>query len=101
MDETVSVLQEAGLMDRRSPGKALVFCNTKRMTEQVSNQLYRQGVPCNAIHGDKDQTQRDRALNALKSVDIKGVGLVLNYDMANNAEDYVHRIGRTGRVGSK
>merc|ERR1719305_1558585 len=116
MDETVSVLQEAGLMDRRCPGKALVFCNTKVGTERVSNQLHRQGVPCNAIHGDKDQMQRDRALNGLKSgdikvlfatdvaargLDIKGVGLVVNYDAANNTEDYVHRIGRTGRVGSK
>merc|ERR1712050_821746 len=69
-----------------------------------------------AIHGDKDQQQRDRALNDLKSgrikvlcgtdvaargLDIKGVGLVINFDPPGNAEDYVHRIGRTGRAGAK
>merc|ERR1711908_188281 len=68
------------------------------------------------IHGDKDQTQRDDALNGLKSgrikvlvatdvaargLDIKGVGLVVNFNPANNTEDYVHRIGRTGRAGAK
>merc|ERR1719401_3308551 len=78
--------------------------------------LYRAGVPCAAIHGDKDQRERDDALNGLKTgnikvlvatdvaargLDIKGVGLVVNYDAANNTEDYVHRIGRTGRAGAK
>merc|ERR1719210_3183112 len=71
---------------------------------------------CTSIHGDKDQMQREEALNGLKSgrfkvlvatdvaargLDIKGVGLVVNYDPANNAEDYVHRIGRTGRAGAR
>merc|ERR1719401_351018 len=78
--------------------------------------MYRAGVPCSSIHGDKDQTARDKALSGLKSgsikvlvatdvaargLDIKGVGLVVNYDAANNTEDYVHRIGRTGRAGAK
>merc|ERR1719230_1661960 len=76
----------------------------------------RSNVPCASIHGDKDQMQRDIALNGLKSgqikvlvatdvaargLDIKGVGLVVNFDPANNTEDYVHRIGRTGRAGAK
>ncbi|CAE8713039.1 unnamed protein product, partial [Polarella glacialis] len=114
--EIENVLREAGLMDRHTNGKALVFASTKRMCEQLSNNLYRAGVPCSSIHGDKDQRQRDEALNGLKSgrikvlvatdvaargLDIKGVGLVLNYDAANNTEDYVHRIGRTGRAGCK
>jgi superfamily II DNA/RNA helicase len=116
VDEILALLREAGLLDRGSHGKALVFCGTKRMCEQLSNQLYRGGVPCNAIHGDKDQRAREDALNGLKSgrlkvlcatdvaargLDIKGVGLVINYDAPPNTEDYVHRIGRTGRAGSK
>merc|ERR550532_3132058 len=114
--EIESVLREAGLASRDSAGKALVFCNTKRMCEQLSNTLARSGVPCTSIHGDKDQMQRDDALSGLKNgrykvlvatdvaargLDIKGVGLVLNYDPANNTEDYVHRIGRTARAGAK
>lgn len=112
----LDLLKEAGLTNRSSRGKCLVFANTKKMCETLSNQLYRQGVACNAIHGDKDQYQRDQALNGLKSgtikvlvatdvaargLDIKGIGLVVNYDPANNTEDYVHRIGRTGRAGNK
>merc|ERR1719343_216921 len=112
----VDLMNEAGLMRRESYGKCLVFANTKRMCEQLSNSLYRAGVPCSSIHGDKDQRERDNALNGLKSgrikvlvatdvaargLDIKGVGLVVNYDAANNTEDYVHQIGRTGRAGAK
>lgn len=112
----VDILQEAGLMDRWSNGKALVFAGTKRECERLSQNLYRAGVPCSSIHGDKDQRARDEALGGLKSgklkvlvatdvaargLDIKGVGLVVNYDAANNTEDYVHRIGRTGRAGQK
>lgn len=114
--EIVSTLREAGLTSQSASGKALVFCNTKRMCESLSNELYRQGLPCTSIHGDKDQRQREEALNGLKSgrfkvliatdvaargLDIKGVGLVINFDPANNTEDYVHRIGRTGRAGAK
>lgn len=115
-DKLVSIVREAGLCDRDCRGKALVFCNTKRMCEQISQYLQRFGVPVASIHGDKDQRQREDALNGLKSghlkvlvatdvaargLDIKGVGLVLNYDPANNTEDYVHRIGRTARAGAK
>lgn len=110
------LLREAGLTRRDSAGKALVFCNTKRLCEQLSQGLLRTGIPCASIHGDKDQMQRDDALNGLKTgrikvlvatdvaargLDIKGVGLVVNFDAANNTEDYVHRIGRTGRAGAK
>jgi len=112
----LDILREAGLMRHDGHGKALVFSSTKRMCEQLSQSLHRSGVPCASIHGDKDQTQRDDALNGLKKgrikvlvatdvaargLDIKGVGLVVNYDPPNNTEDYVHRIGRTGRAGNK
>jgi len=114
--EIVNTLREAGLTNPSASGKALVFCNTKRMCENLSNDLHRQGLPCTSIHGDKDQRQREDALHGLKSgrykvlvatdvaargLDIKGVGLVINFDPANNTEDYVHRIGRTGRAGAK
>jgi len=111
----MQLMEESGVMNRDSYAKALIFCSTKRMCEQVANNLYRTRVPCASIHGDKEQRERDQALNGLKSgnlkvliatdvaargLDIKGVGLVVNYDAANNTEDYVHRIGRTGRAGA-
>jgi len=112
----MDLLHEAGLTNPTTAGKALVFANTKRGCDQLSQHLYRSGVSCSSIHGDKDQVQRDEALNSIKSgrikvlvatdvaargLDIKGIGLVVNYDPANNTEDYVHRIGRTGRAGAK
>lgn len=98
--------------------KVLVFCETKRGCDALLGELraYRAefgGV--NAIHGDKDQTERDRALAEFKSgrcntliatdvasrgLDIKGVGLVINYDIPKTVEGYIHRIGRTGRAGA-
>mmetsp|Transcript_12257 Transcript_12257/g.13857 ORF Transcript_12257/g.13857 Transcript_12257/m.13857 type:complete len:172 (-) Transcript_12257:13-528(-) len=104
------------MSSRGGLGKALIFCGSKRMCDQLSSSLQRSGVPCAAIHGDKDQRERDMALNDLKNgkikvlvgtdvaargLDIKGVGLVVNFDPPSNAEDYVHRIGRTGRAGAK
>jgi len=112
----LDLLREAGLMERGAVGKCLVFASTKRMCEELAQNLMAGGVSCAAIHGDKDQRERDQALNGLKSgrirvlcatdvaargLDIKGIGLVANYDAANNTEDYVHRIGRTGRAGVK
>eukprot|EP00931_Biecheleriopsis_adriatica_P062335 TRINITY_DN3754_c0_g1_i1.p1 TRINITY_DN3754_c0_g1~~TRINITY_DN3754_c0_g1_i1.p1 ORF type:complete len:514 (-),score=114.60 TRINITY_DN3754_c0_g1_i1:5-1486(-) len=114
--QLVKLLQEAGLMQQGAIGKCLVFAGTKRMCEELSQGLWSAGVSCASIHGDKDQRERDQALNGLKQgrirvlvatdvaargLDIKGIGLVVNYDAANNTEDYVHRIGRTGRAGVK
>lgn len=73
-------------------------------------------IAANTMHSDKDQAQREEALQQFKSgetsvliatdvaargLDIKGVTMVVNYDSANSAEDHVHRIGRTGRAGQK
>merc|ERR550537_729504 len=95
--------------------QTIVFCGTKKMCEQLSMQLNRQ-FRTEAIHGDRNQQQRDHALNKFKSnqtqvlvatdvaargLDVKGVKMVVNFDPAGNAEDYVHRIGRTGRAGEK
>lgn len=111
------LLRKAGVADRSNTNaKGLIFCSTKRLCNQLSETLERQGVPCAAVHGDKGQREREHALNGLKEgrlkllvatdvaargLDIKGVTLVVNYDAPSNTEDYVHRIGRTGRAGQK
>merc|ERR1719498_559761 len=95
--------------------QAIVFTNTKRMAEQLANMLGR-SFRADAIHGDRNQQQRDSTLArfkqaqvqvlvatdvAARGLDVKAVRLVVNFDPPNNAEDYVHRIGRTGRAGQK
>eukprot|EP00928_Gymnodinium_smaydae_P026471 TRINITY_DN2077_c0_g2_i1.p1 TRINITY_DN2077_c0_g2~~TRINITY_DN2077_c0_g2_i1.p1 ORF type:complete len:708 (+),score=178.73 TRINITY_DN2077_c0_g2_i1:184-2124(+) len=115
--KVLQILKQSGVADRSNPSaKGLVFCSTKRMCDQLAQQLERNGVPCAAVHGDKKQNEREMALNGLKDgkikllvatdvaargLDIKGVTLVINYDPPSNTEDYVHRIGRTGRAGQK
>jgi len=96
--------------------RVLVFTNTKRLCDDLARDLRRSRMTCNAIHGDREQRERDQALQNFKSgrcpiliatdvaargLDIKGVKMVINYDPPNNSEDYVHRIGRTGRAGVK
>ena len=95
--------------------RTLIFTNTKRMADQLGQQLMRQ-VGCGIIHGDKEQREREAVLNdfrsgrrpvmiatdvAARGIDIKEVKAVINYDFPTNIEDYVHRIGRTGRAGAK
>lgn len=94
--------------------KSIVFTETKRACDYLSNELGRRGWPVAPIHGDKDQSQRDRTLKdfregkipiliatdvAGRGLDITDVEYVINYDFPQNVEDYVHRIGRTGRAG--
>lgn len=110
-------MKQAGVLSvlRAYPGQAIVFTGTKRMADQLAMQMNGQ-FRCDAIHGDRNQQQRDMALAKFKAgqtqvlvatdvasrgLDIKGVKVVINFDPANNAEDYVHRIGRTGRAGQK
>eukprot|EP00494_Astrolonche_serrata_P024991 UN25251 len=94
--------------------KMLIFTSTKRMADRLSRQLNGQGYHTDAMHGDKQQSQRDWTLKNFKSgrtmilvatdvaargIHVNDIGLVINYDFPNNCEDYVHRIGRTGRAG--
>jgi len=107
----VEVLRKAVL-----DGQIIIFTKTKRMCDTLMKSLCRMGVKCEAIHGDRDQRERDMALESFKSghakilvatdvaargLDVKAITMVVNFDPANNAEDYVHRIGRTGRAGRK
>jgi superfamily II DNA/RNA helicase len=93
---------------------AIVFCNRKSEVDIVAKSLVRHGFDAAAIHGDLDQTRRMRTLEnfrkgeltilvasdvAARGLDIPAVGQVFNYDVPHHAEDYVHRIGRTGRAG--
>merc|ERR1719265_1111176 len=96
--------------------KVLVFTETKRGADSLCRELQYQQFSAAAIHGDKEQRQRDRILSefrtghtnvlvatdvAQRGLDIKDVAYVVNYDIPKTVEDYTHRIGRTGRAGSK
>ncbi|XXQ67703.1 DEAD/DEAH box helicase [Neisseriaceae bacterium B1] len=95
--------------------QVIVFCKTKQSADQVSRDLARRGLSVNAIHGDKSQQTRletlaqfkEGSLRVLVATDVAARGLdiaelpfVINYEMPTQAEDYVHRIGRTGRAGA-
>ncbi|KAJ7974595.1 putative Dead box ATP-dependent RNA helicase [Quillaja saponaria] len=94
--------------------KIIIFCSTKKMCDQLARNLTRQ-FGAAAIHGDKSQGERDHVLNqfrtgkspvlvatdvAARGLDIKDIRVVVNYDFPTGVEDYVHRIGRTGRAGA-
>jgi ATP-dependent RNA helicase DDX5/DBP2 len=96
--------------------KVLVFTETKRGADSLCRELQYQQMSAAAIHGDKEQRQRDRTLAEFRSgrvsiliatdvaqrgLDIKDVKYVVNYDVPKTIEDYIHRIGRTGRAGAQ
>merc|ERR1719321_2571806 len=95
-------------------GLAVIFVETKRAADTLELELHNAGVNVTAIHGDRSQTEREEALHAFKTganpvmvatdvaargLDIPNVALVINFDMPKQLDDYVHRIGRTGRAG--
>src|SRR5439155_11543068 len=101
------------LLSRIELHRVLVFTRTKRGADRVSRQLLRRGHSTAAIHGDRSQGQRERALLDLKrgrvrilvatdiasrGIDVRGISHVINFDVPLAPEDYIHRIGRTGRV---
>ena len=103
------------LIRNRQLKQVLVFSNTKIGASRLARELEKSGVKAAAIHGDKTQSERMAALEAFKSgeidvlvatdvaargLDISDLPCVINYDLPYNAEDYVHRIGRTGRAGA-
>ncbi|MGC8612031.1 MAG: DEAD/DEAH box helicase [Athalassotoga sp.] len=102
------------ILDIYDPQSAMIFCNTKKTVDDLTVALKENNYLADAIHGDIKQFQRDKVMNAFKSknvrilvatdvaargLDIKDVEIVVNYDLPNYNEYYVHRIGRTGRMG--
>lgn len=104
-----------GQADADSQKLTIVFSRTKHGANKLAKSLCTAGFPADAIHGNKSQAQREKALDrfrkgltpvlvatdvAARGVDVKDVGLVVNFDLPNEPEAYVHRIGRTGRAGA-
>jgi ATP-dependent RNA helicase DeaD len=102
------------LIDLHDYKLGIVFCNTKRMVDDLVDHLNAQGYSADRLHGDMSQPLRDRVMNkfrksgleflvatdvAARGIDVDDVQVVVNYDLPYDAEDYVHRIGRTGRAG--
>ena len=92
----------------------LIFCNTKKSVDFVKKHLKKQGFSVDALHGDMTQQARDKVMNkfrngnidilvatdvAARGLDIDGVDVIINYDVPQNSDDYIHRIGRTARAG--
>ncbi len=102
------------VLRKEADKSVLVFSRTKHGADNISRILKKAGIRSEAIHGDKSQVQRQRALSdfkagkvkvmvatdiAARGIDIKELGMVINYDLPDIVETYVHRIGRTGRAG--
>src|SRR5437762_6812149 len=102
------------LIDIHDLKLGIIFCNTKRMVDDLVDHLNAQGYSADRLHGDMNQVQRDRVMNrfrksgleflvatdvAARGIDVDDVQVVFNYDLPYDVEDYVHRIGRTGRKG--
>jgi ATP-dependent RNA helicase DeaD len=102
------------LIDIHDLKLGIIFCNTKRMVDDLADHLNAQGYSADRLHGDMTQMMRDRVMNkfrksgleflvatdvAARGIDVDDVQVVFNYDLPYDAEDYVHRIGRTGRAG--
>lgn len=102
------------LIDYYDPKRALIFCNTKRMVDELTEHLKARGYEVEGLHGDLAQHQRDIVMNLFRSgrvnlliatdvaargIDVSDVEAVYNFDVPEDIEYYVHRIGRTGRAG--
>lgn len=104
------------LLDLHSPDAAIIFARTKKRVDELNQALAHRGYSAGAIHGDLNQNQRNSVMGQFRSgaieilvatdvaargLDIEGVSHVYNYDIPQDPESYVHRIGRTGRAGRK
>lgn len=104
------------LIDIYSPKLSIVFCNTKRMVDELVSELSDRGYVADGLHGDLKQSQRDNVMKkfrdntidilvatdvAARGIDVGNVDIVFNYDLPQDEEYYVHRIGRTARAGRK
>jgi len=104
------------LYDTLNIAQAVIFCNTKKKVDWLTEQLRAKDFTVSAIHADLEQPERTQILNEFRSgssrilittdllsrgIDVHGVSLVINYDLPRNFEKYIHRIGRSGRFGRK
>jgi ATP-dependent RNA helicase DeaD len=102
------------LLEREQPRQAIIFCRTKRGTDKVNHRLSRKIKAVGCIHGDLAQNVRDRVMAAFREgkvrylvatdvvgrgIDVTGISHIINYDIPQFCDDYVHRVGRTGRMG--
>ena len=102
------------LLEREKPEQAIIFCRTKRGTDRLWRALSKEHSSCAAMHGDMAQRERDRVLQRLRDrnleilvatdvvgrgIDISTISHIINYDVPEDSDDYVHRVGRTGRMG--
>lgn len=97
-----------------NPGLAIIFCNTKHMVDEIAEYLVKCGFNTEGLHGDMKQSQRTKVMDSFKygktqilvatdvaarGIDVNDIEYVINYDIPQNTEYYIHRIGRTGRAG--
>src|SRR2546422_8454326 len=102
--------------DLKPAGQTLIFTRTKYGADKLVTFLKREGIAANALHGDKAQSHRTRTLDQFRSgaaeilvatdiaargIDVEGIRMVVNYDVPQDAEVYVHRVGRTARAGAR
>lgn len=102
------------VLDQDNPYMAIIFCRTKRRADELEVVLYKRGYDCKKLHSDIVQSKRERIMKAFRKgdfqyliatdvasrgLDISGVSHIYNYDIPENVEGYIHRIGRTGRAG--
>ncbi|HEY0087167.1 MAG TPA: DEAD/DEAH box helicase [Allosphingosinicella sp.] len=113
--QLLTMMLRYGFGEQGSMDRVLIFSRTKHGADRIVKQLAASGIPAAAIHGNKSQPQRERALDDFKSgkvkiliatdiaargIDVSGVSHVINFDLPNVSEQYVHRIGRTARAGA-
>jgi len=114
-DKKDFLLKNLENISREKESKTIIFTATKRAADDVTHLLKKEGYAALAIHGDKSQAERDYTLAQFRSgrcsimvatdvaargLDVKDIRFVINFDFPNTVEDYVHRIGRTGRADS-
>src|SRR5207237_966827 len=102
------------LLKRDKPEQAIVFCRTKRGTERILRRLSKHFPGADMMHGDMVQAARDRVMKAFRAgevrilvatdvvgrgIDVTRISHIINYDIPQSSDDYVHRVGRTGRMG--
>ena len=102
------------LIERERPQQAIIFCRTKRGVDRLLRRLSKQVSNCDCIHGDMAQSARDRVMRTFRDgkltilvatdvvgrgIDVSGISHIINFDIPEFCDDYVHRVGRTGRMG--